>query len=259
MHAGWPRSVAKLPKRDGARRIVVNVGKLRDVLARGYYDFWRWRRSGNKVTRKREGEAAMRALFALFVLLLLTSCASAQVNSIGYIGCSNSHASVEGYHHVSGNKDLLWPAYASGAGRIDYWADNNSSYWTNYDGMVVSYGQPKKVWVQLCEAWSNVRNNYAQVQQMLTNLRQHSPNADAVISAINVYNPFGGLCYLMGPQGQGENDTDNWRDKAVADKLAWLGPSMGPLTESLVIGDGCHPNVSGKLLLGGQLHSFFDH
>jgi hypothetical protein len=84
------------------------------------------------------------------------------------------------------------------------------------------------------------------------------PEVGVFVSAINDYQPKTGLCNLMGPEGEGETDTIKWRDQAVADGLAEKGPDMGPLTASLTTADGCHPNRDGMLLLGRQLHAFFD-
>jgi len=179
-------------------------------------------------------------------------------HSVGYVGCSNTRDSVTGYHAYSGDKDLFWPSYDTGGGAIEKWADPNSSYWGLFDQQVARYGQPSVVWVELCEQTENRLDTYAEVQELFANLKRHAPNAAYYISAINAYDPYAGLCAFMGTTGQGESDTENWRDGAVAAGLAKLGPPMGPLTSSNTISDGCHPSAAGERLLGGQLAQFFD-
>lgn len=178
---------------------------------------------------------------------------------IGYIGCSNSQNSANGYQSTAGKK-LLWPGYSTGSGAITMWADAKSNFWTYFDAQVAKYGQPQKVWVQLCEPYGGAGiTDYAHVKLMLANLKTHSPSTVAYISAINVYDPRVGTCALMGANGQGETDTENWRDQAVRDGLAKKGPDMGPLNSSNTVADHCHPNSAGETLLGTQLHNFFDN
>jgi hypothetical protein len=196
-------------------------------------------------------------------MVAIGSPAYAQVNSIGYIGCSNSRDSVIGYHATVGNKNYLWPAYNIGGGSIEQWADIWSPYWMAFQGMVASYGKPRAVWVQLCEKLPEDPVTYAQVVAMLGNLKNKVPGAVAYISAINGYSPST-LCHLMGnltPAGlaQGNADTNAWALQAVKDGLAQAGPIMGPLTPQLVLTDDCHPNDAGMALLGGQLKNFFDN
>lgn len=189
----------------------------------------------------------------------VTTAVAQTAPTIGFIGCSNTWMSVAGYHMVAGNKNRLWPQYATGGGSVDKWASASSNYWTLYRQQVAKFGQPQKVWVQLCENYQASPASYAMVQQMLANLKAISPNATPYISAINIYNPFAGLCALMGPAGQGETDTVNWAAQAVAAGLGVAGPAMGPLDVSLLQPDHCHPtNPTGAVFLGGQLVGAFD-
>lgn len=209
-----------------------------------------------------------------FVAALLVGCSSSTTTpspvapapvaaispTVGFIGCSNTWMSVAGYHMVSGNLGRFWPKYSTGSGTVQAWADPTSNFWTLYKQMVATYGQPQKVWVQLCESFNlGGATDYAHVKAMLANLRAASPNAQPYVSAINQYNPAAGLCSAMGPTGAGETDTQAWAAQAVADGLAKAGPAMGPLTAALLQSDGCHPtNPQGATFLGGQLARFFD-
>lgn len=178
--------------------------------------------------------------------------------SIGYIGCSISRAAVDGYHSIDSNKNLFWPSYPTGGGHVGLWADPHANYWTNFDRMIGRYGQPLAVWVELCEQAQKQTASYQDVQTMFAILKRHAPNAIYYISPINIYQPLVGLCRAMGPTGEGETDTLNWRTRTVSDGLALQGPEMGPITAADVNGSGCEPNQSGIIVLGNNLHSFFD-
>jgi hypothetical protein len=163
-------------------------------------------------------------------------------NSIGYIGCSNTRGSVAGYHRVAGNKGRIWTPYNTGGGRIDLWQPPTSTqYWTLYQQQLALYGQPKAVWVQLCERYQDASgafhiNTYSQVQTMLASS-------------------------IMGSQGQGETDTQSWAQQAVNEGLGLAGPKLGPLTLSLISSTDpthCHPSTEGENFLGRQLIAFFD-
>jgi len=203
----------------------------------------------------------MRAVIVALPLLVTSVIAQAaqQIGTqrIGYIGCSNTIDSVIGYHSIAGNLNRFWPPYKTGGGSIEQWAQSSSSYWNAYKTELASYGQPPLVWVQLCENYVARPTTYTSVESALAILKQLSPRTTIYISAINVYNPLT-LCRLMGTNGQGETDTNSWRDRAVAAGLARLGPEMGPLTAQILIDDQCHPNSAGKALLGNQLKTFFD-
>jgi hypothetical protein len=212
----------------------------------------------------------MKPIFAaafLVPILLGPAPAHAQigVQKIGYVGCSNTRDSVNGYHSTKGNKNLFWPAYDTGGGTIDVWANSKSSFWALFSEQIQNHGQPQAVWVQLCENLTKVQDTFAEVQQLLANLKVHAsnvPTAEIFISPINTYNPTAGLCTLMGPTGQGETDTNSFTLQAVGAQLASPGPVLGPLTKSLILSTDptqCHPNSQGKLLVGGQLMQFFDN
>ena len=178
--------------------------------------------------------------------------------SVAYVGCSNTENSVQGYYTISGNNGVLWQPYYSGGATVEQWADPASSYWSTFDDADRHYPQTKAVWVQLCENLTKVQDTYSEVHQLFANLKQHAPNAAYYVSAINIYNPYAGLCPFMGTDGQGETDTEAWRDQAVADGLALRGPDMGLLTGATTLSDGCHPNTAGEPLLGQELFNFFD-
>lgn len=174
-------------------------------------------------------------------------------HSIGYVGCSNSADAVTGYYLVQ-NRGLLWQAYSTGGGSLDLWADASSQYWTLFDQQVQHYGQPRVVWINICER-AVAPISYKMVQQVFAMLKTHAPAATYYISPLNSYSPSG-ICALTGPNGVA--DSAALADQAVASGLALTGPVLGPLTAQTTQSDMCHPNTSGKVLVGGQLEAFFD-
>src|SRR5208282_1001649 len=181
---------------------------------------------------------------------------------IGYIGCSNTQDSINGYQNVSTTpaKKLFWKPYNTIGGTMDKWADNATNnntgitYWAEYRQQIAAYGQPKIVWIQICED-SLVKITPIMVGQVLGILRTLSPNAVFYISPLNTYSPVG-LCPITGPNGV--QDATRLADQAVSEGLALQGPILGPLTTQNTIIDHCHPNPTGQELLGSQLKTFFN-
>jgi hypothetical protein len=177
----------------------------------------------------------------------------------GFVGCSNTHDTLWGYHDVSA-KHMFWPASfgADGdphnVGAYDYsiegqtihkWSDPTLNEfgrdWAAFDRMKSTYdgGQdPPVVWVELCE---NINphttegtyhvSDYSEVQALLATLRQHAPTSKVYISPLQSYavNADGTLvCTVMNGEAPGPtNAVDEgtaFATQAVADGLALAGP-----------------------------------
>ena len=213
--------------------------------------------------------------------------------TVGYVGCSNSHDTIEGYHAAPGSAHIFWPfgsktQYPIEGKTIVKWAhpeiykdQSGRSIWDFFDQMKTQYNagkDPVVVWVQLCEDLSNTTRNYYQstyndVVALLNNLKAHAPTSTVYISPLHSYDPID-LCPLMGPGGlEQQKDTIPWSNQAVAAGLALAGPgagsnaNLGPLTVSNTYSDRCHPSGpahgttmpgSGEQFLGTQLMNFFD-
>lgn len=173
--------------------------------------------------------------------------------SIGYVGCSNTADAVAGYYMVQ-NMGLFWRPYATGGGSLDRWTSTSSQYWTLFDQQLQRYGQPAKVWVEICEMASHPLN-FSMTQQVIAILKSKSPSATVYISPLNSYSPPG-ICSLTGPNGVA--DATRLANEAASNGLATSGPILGPLTQQNTNQDLCHPNTAGEELLGSQLVAFFD-
>ena len=176
-------------------------------------------------------------------------------NSVGYVGCSNSQMSVQGYR-LNNAKNRIWPDYDTGGKGMDEWANPNDSAWNGFDQKVKTYGQPVAVWVQICQVSFN--DSLGVIKKAIDNLKQHAPSTTVYISAINSYSPPD-VCPTIGPFQSG---LAGMAQSAVQSGLGLAGPNLGPLTQSQVASDyfgTCHPNDSGKVFLGKQLGDFFDN
>ena len=178
--------------------------------------------------------------------------------SVGYVGCSNTEDTVGGYYLVS-DENLFWRPYDTAGGTLDRWANPNNgfvtNFWANFDQELQRYGQPLKVWIQICED-AQRKLTFEDVQKTINLLRERVPRAKYYISPLNSFSPTD-ICQITGPNGV--QDATNLADEAVSSGLALQGPILGPLRGSQTLPPGmCHPNTAGQTLLGSQLASFFD-
>ena len=176
------------------------------------------------------------------------------LHSIGFIGCSNSWMTVQGYQETPGNEGRLWDPYGTGSKTIGRWADAGDPIWDAFDKKVEEFGQPVAVWVQMCED-ERQPATFDDVAEMLANLADHVTTRTFYISPLNSFSPEL-LCDRMGPDGI--EDLIQFADEATDEGLAERGPDVGPLSATTTRPDHCHPNDEGRLLVGGQLAEFID-
>ncbi|GEM_PF-925570 len=211
----------------------------------------------------------------------LRSKASLKEHSIGFIGCSNTQVSVQGYNSIAGNLHLFWndPQYNTYSQTVNRWAitdGQNGSSWPIFDAALQRNGTPDIVWVELCEDAARPAPldgpiSYSLVRNELSILKQKLPNAVIYISPINTFNPPS-LCPKINdtsdPQGDGPDGRGHevaFANQAVQDGLALAGPGAGTVPPlNMVQGDsnsgGCHPNTAqGQQHIGQQMTNFFDN
>lgn len=176
------------------------------------------------------------------------------IDSIAYIGCSNSGQSVSGYHKNPGNKGKFWQPYQTGGKSVDTWANQNHKAWVLFDDEIKRNGQPDAVWVQLCED-ERKPATYEDVKKIFEILADRVDTQEFFISSVNSFEPYD-MCRRLGDDANA--DTVAFADKIAFEGIAERGPELGPLNTETVKDDGCHPNESGELYLGKQLVDFFD-
>ena len=194
-----------------------------------------------------------------FTLEWAASAVGDQPYTWGFVGCSNTHDTLWGYHDVS-SKHMFWPSSFAGDGDpynvgsysyaiegqvIQRWADPTlaeySQDWAMFDRMKSVYDggeDPPVVWVELCE---NINpdsqsgtyhvSDYGEILALLSTLRQHAPTSLVYMSPLQSYeaNPDGTLvCTLMNGVAPGPTNAVEegaaFATQAAADGLALPGP-----------------------------------
>ncbi len=179
--------------------------------------------------------------------------------SIGYIGCSNTRETVEGYHRVGGGD--MWDydkRYDSGA--VKDWAldaEPEKRYWNVFDELLEENPKTKFIWWELCIRDDERETNYEQAQIILNEIRQRIPDAVIYVSALADYTE--GVCEITGTFGI-EKAKELVRELENNNADVFPGPVLGPMAPIDTAKDGCHlSSPDGKRKLGNQMKKFFDN
>src|SRR3989338_7802018 len=136
----------------------------------------------------------MKIILTLLVvtLLLMSACIKQPENTIpdadrtiGFIGCSNTRETVEGYHYMGGKK--MWDykrRYCSGT--ILDWPknlDEGSKYWDVFDELLQKHLKTKTIWWQLCIMDEDRTTSYGHAKVILNEIRKKIPDVVIYVSA----------------------------------------------------------------------------
>src|SRR3989344_2695172 len=199
----------------------------------------------------------------LSLFLFLAGCTQPKSNldpnlqTIGFIGCSNTRETVEGYHHVGGKK--MWDYERRyGSGTLIDWSQNpdDSKYWDVFDGLLKKYPETKAIWWQLCIMDEDRATSYEHASIILNEIRKRIPDAAIYVSALADYSE--GVCSITGTWGLKKGkELAQELDSKNAD--VFPGPVLGPMSAKETAKDGCHlSSPDGKRKLGNQMRLFFD-
>lgn len=177
--------------------------------------------------------------------------------SVGYIGCSNTRQTVEGYQLLGGTK--MWPyekRYDSGAVRD--WAQNaekGNKYWGVFDELLAVHPNTRAIWWQLCIRQED-DTEYEDGILILEAIRKRIPGVKIYVSPLPGYTD--GVCGITGTSGlEKAKELAQKLDAEHADVLP--GPVLGPMTPADTDDDGCHLSIpDGLRKLGKQMKEFFD-
>ncbi len=177
--------------------------------------------------------------------------------SVGYIGCSNTRQTVEGYQLLGGTK--MWPyekRYDSGT--VVDWARNaekGNKYWDVFDELLDRHPNTRAVWWQLCIRNENKETSLQHAEQILAAIRKRIPGVKVYVSTLADYTD--GVCGLTGTFGlRKAKELARELDSRNEDVLP--GPVLGPMTPADTDKDACHLSVPGGLKkLGKQMREFF--
>ncbi len=175
--------------------------------------------------------------------------------TIGFIGCSNTRETVEGYHHVGGIK--IWDAQRRyGSGTVLDWSKNpeNSIYWDTFDTLLKKYPKTKIIWWQLCIMDGDRATSKEHADIVFNEIYKRIPDAVIYVSALADYTD--GVCSITGTWGLEKS-------KQLSIELSTdgvlPGPVLGPMSAIETAEDNCHlSSPDGKRVLGLQMKAFFD-
>ncbi len=181
----------------------------------------------------------------------LRRCQPTITAPVGVVGCSNTEDAVEndGGYLTQSDEDLL-AGSASGGGSLAHWDKAGSSYWRIYDKWRPVEGY-EAVWWQLCVRTREGPDHEGQMDSVLAQIYERDPGVPVYVSWVNHYTFNACRQVDWGAE-------DRLLDYAASLGLM-TGPWLGPLNQSQVVDDNCHPNQAGWSLLGSQLVEFFDN
>ena len=203
--------------------------------------------------------------FLLFLILMVSCTQQPNVETnpeeitIGYIGCSNTRETVEGYYHMGGKK--MWSYERRyGSGTILDWSrnlDKGSKYWKVFDELLEKHPNTKSIWWELCIMDEDRTTNYENAEIVVKEIRTRIPNVTIYVSALADYTD--GLCEITGTWGL-EKGKELMQELDAKNENIFLGPVLGPMSKKETAKDGCHlSSPDGKRKLGIQLKDFFDN
>lgn len=197
--------------------------------------------------------------------LLAWACSSATATSpvpaagatVGYIGCSNTWKTVEGYHNFAAGSNIWEADQKYGGGDVVTWASdlsNNNPYWAEFAKLYAAHPKPKTLWIQFCvKSFSTYDQAYNASIAMINEAQRRVPGVPIYVSGLNDFTPLD-ICQNSGPSGT--TYSRQIADVISSNGIALKGPVLSALTKQQTT-DGCHPNDEGETILGAELKSFF--
>ena len=204
----------------------------------------------------------MKKLIIVILLLALCSCTQTSPDvddslTIGFIGCSNTRETVEGYHYVGGTKMWDYERHYGSGTLLDWSRDvDDSTYWNVFDKLLKKYPNTKTIWLELCIMDKERTTSYEHANIILNEIRKRIPSVVIYVSALAEYTD--GVCEITGTWGL-EKGKELVQEIDLKNQDVFLGPILGPMSAKETAKDGCHlSSPDGKRKLGTQLKDFFD-
>ena len=216
------------------------------------------------------------ALILICVLILFSGCTAAKqppledaqpsrTSSIGFIGCSNTRQTLQGYQFVDGQQ--LWEVkerniHEYDGGAVVNWAKTSEKkyeeLWKVFDNYLQQNPNTKSIWWQLCIRKEEAGMTYDDASYVLAALRQRIPGVTIYVSALPDFPEH--ICEITGTEGIQQakelvEELDNKNEDVIT------GPIIGPLFPSDIDKEDesrCHPHVESAMKTGRQLKEFFE-
>jgi hypothetical protein len=179
-----------------------------------------------------------------------------ETGTIGYVGCSNTWMSVEGYHTAGG--ELFWEADSNyGGGNVTTWAEGaeeGNEYWRLLDKHLRDHDNTEAIWWQLCIRETQ-NPTLEEAESILSAIRERLPEATIYVSAIPGYPDE--ICPLTSTEGVERSNA--LRDELLAEHPDLkAGPIIDPMTADKTMPDKCHIKPAARESVGQELRAFFD-
>ena len=205
----------------------------------------------------------MRKTFFIVVVLLSAGCVGEKQEYestgnaiVGYIGCSNTRETVEGYYHNGGSRMWHYEKRYNSGSVVDWARDPEEyDYWKVFDDLLERNPNTKTIWWELCIRDDERETSYEHAAIILESIRERIPDAIIYVSPLAEYTD--GVCKITGTWGL-EKGAALARELDEKHEDVFLGPVVGPMTPEYTAADGCHLSQDGKWNLGHQLREFFD-
>ncbi|MGF1666772.1 MAG: hypothetical protein ACFCVC_10945, partial [Acidimicrobiia bacterium] len=106
--------------------------------------------------------------------------------TVGFVGCSMSQNSVEGYETLGGSN--MWSFRAPyGGGGIGRWfvdiGDDRSRYWEGFDDQLASHPDTAAVWLNLCTVRQNQLDSFESAAAIIDEVSSRIPDVTIYVSA----------------------------------------------------------------------------
>jgi hypothetical protein len=206
------------------------------------------------------GQRASSPLKWLAILLAFTwnvvidAPAVRAANEDGYIGCSMTANTIDGYRALGATRFWPTPGYRIGGGILGRWSTDSSTWWAEYDQQISSFGPAATLVFMVCAGKAGAGVSNSIMSAALAVAEAKAEGAAIVVVGQPEY-ADGHLCRVLGNTlAQQETALAKVRS-AVAHALS-LGAESGPTLPDLgptTTTDGCHANDAGKALLGQAL------
>src|SRR3989338_345651 len=174
---------------------------------------------------------------------------------IGYLGCSNTIQTVQGYYLVGGKK--IWkPDMRYDSGSVAQWVDgikNENRFWKAFDDNLRENPGTNAIWWELCIPEEQLVS-YENAVLVLDAIRKRIPEVVIYVSGLPEYTD--GICRITGTAGI-KRGLELVKELSSGNNDVLPGPALGPMTPEYTDDYGCHLAFEGKKALGKQMAMFF--
>lgn len=194
-------------------------------------------------------KATRYTLGALAILGIVGFVAQPAQATDGWVGCSMTANTFDGYVVEGGDGFYSSAGYAVGGGIVYKWTSPTSRYWQEYRQQEAAYGEPERLVVMFCAA--KRPPTQTDISRMLAQASVEAPNATIFVTRQPDYEE-GHRCRILAntlaQQTQILSALDGYVEAAVAAGFS-RGPTLPTLSRDQTR-DGCHANAQGQALLG---------